>query len=57
MGAGSYFFLKYRAPRWGLASRLAFASGMGMIGSFFGFTIGGVGAALEIQTRMEDAPR
>ncbi len=30
---------------------------MGMLGSFIGFTVGGVAGAMEVNTKMEDAPR
>jgi hypothetical protein len=30
---------------------------MGMLGSFIGFTVGGVGAAMEVQNKMPDAEK
>lgn len=57
MGGGSYWYMKNRMPMWKMGPRLMFAGGMGMLGSFVGFAIGGVGAAMEVNSKMQDPQR
>jgi len=57
MGGGSYWYMKNRMPMWKMGPRLMFAGGMGMLGSFVGFAIGGVGAAMEVNSKMTDPQR
>ena len=57
LGAGSFIFMRRRYPRTGFGMRLFVAGTMGMVGSFIGFTVGGVAGAMEVNSQMEDAPR
>ena len=57
MGTWSYFFLRRRTPLWSLGPRMLFAGGMGMVGSFIGFAVGGVAAAVEVNHKMVDAQK
>lgn len=54
MGLPTYFYLRNARPVRPIGVRLMVAGGMGMIGSFLGFTAGGVAAALEVNRRMEN---
>ncbi len=49
--------MKRRRPPIAFGIRLAAATGMGMLGSFLGFAVGGAAAALEVNTKMEDSGR
>jgi hypothetical protein len=57
MGVGSYYAMKRRRPPVALGMRLLGAGSMGMIGSFLGFTVGGVAAAMEVDAKMPDSQR
>ncbi|KAK4684456.1 hypothetical protein P7C73_g5721, partial [Tremellales sp. Uapishka_1] len=61
LGAGIsvpiFLVMGRRRPPIGLMTRIAASSGMGMIGSFLGFTVGGAAAALEVNSKMEDSGR
>ena len=49
--------MRRRMPPIGIGVRLLAAGGMGMLGSFLGFTIGGVAAAMEVNKNMDDPKR
>jgi hypothetical protein len=54
MALPTYFYLRNARPVRPIGVRLMVAGGMGMIGSFLGFTAGGVAAAMEVNRRMEN---
>lgn len=49
--------MKKRSPTLGLGARMMVAGGLGMVGSFLGFVVGGVGASMEVQSKMTDPQR
>ena len=49
--------MRRRYPRAGFGTRLFVAGTMGVLGSFIGFTAGGVAGAMEVNSQMDDAPR
>lgn len=49
--------MKKRSPHSTLGKRMFIAGGLGMLGSFVGFTVGGVGMAMEVQRNMTDPKR
>ena len=50
----AYIHLRNRRPPVPFGVRIMGASGMGLVGSFLGFTIGGVAAAMEVNKKMEN---
>lgn len=54
MGVPTYLYLRNARPIRPIGVRMMVAGGMGMIGSFLGFTAGGVAAAMEVNRRMEN---
>lgn len=57
LGVGTYFALKRRRPPVALGFRLLGAGSAGMFGSFIGFTLGGVAAAMEVEKNMTDSQK
>jgi hypothetical protein len=56
-GLGTYIAMRRRRPPVNIGLRLLGAGGMGMMGSFIGFTIGGAAASMEVERHMPDAQR
>lgn len=54
MAVPTYYVMKRRVPPYPVGVRLLAAGGMGMLGSFLGFSLGGVGAAMEVRRKMHD---
>jgi len=52
-----FLAMKRRRPPISLGTRLAAASGMGMLGSFLGFAVGGAAASMEVSSNMQDSGR
>lgn len=49
--------MKRRSPNLRLGPRLMVAGGLGMVGSFLGFTVAGAAMAMDISNKMEDPER
>lgn len=57
MALPTYYFFRRKQPPASLGVKLLAAGGMGMLGSFLGFTVGGAAAAAEVNRSMEDPQR
>ena len=54
MAVPTYLFLRRKQPPVGMGVKLLAGGGMGMLGSFLGFTVGGAAAAAEVNRSMEN---
>ena len=50
-------YLKRRNPSMPVGWKLLLAGGMGSLGGTIGFAVGGVGAAMEVSSKMPDSQR
>jgi hypothetical protein len=57
LGLTTYYGLRRRVPPVSIGVRLLVSGGMGVLGSFLGFTMGGFAASLEVNHKMEDPKR
>lgn len=54
MAIPTYLFFRRKQPPASIGVKLLAAGGMGMLGSFLGFTVGGAAAAAEVNRSMEN---